>query len=165
MDVKTAEVGIFVVSDDTIVDGLEEGTVADDEDMSISWLLGFNAIKGFLGADKGILEGFAATKGRIEAEIEDVFGPGIWAGAFKLAEETFLQIVVKNNRTAVVDDDLGSLGGAGERGAIAGIDLVGREFVAQRLGLLDAGRVERGVCLALGDLFEVPIGLAVTNEI
>ena len=102
---------------------------------------------------------------RIEAKIENVFGPSFMVGAFEFAEETFFQIVVKNNRTAVVDDDFGGLGGASEWRTVAYINLIGRKFVAERFGLLDAGRVEWDVGLPLRDFFEIPIGLAVANEI
>ncbi len=102
---------------------------------------------------------------RIEAKIENVFGPSFRVGAFEFAEETFFQIVVKNNRTAVVDGDFGGLGGALERGSIADIKTVISEFVAESFGLLDAGLIERNVGLPLSDTLEVPIGLAMADEI
>ena len=61
--------------------------------------------------------------------------------------------------------ELAGLGGALERGSIANVEAVTFEFVTKSFGLLDASGIERNVGLALGDSFEIPISLAMSNEI
>ena len=98
-------------------------------------------------------------------KVKEVFWPGGGVGAFELTEAALFEIVVKNNRTAVVDDDFGGLSGALERGSVANVELVVLEFIAQRFGLFDTGGIEGDIGLALGDPSKVPISLAVANEI
>ena len=165
MKAESAEVGVDVVTDDIIVDAHQESTVADDKDVGGRWLLWFDAIEDELGAVEGLLEGLAVTEVGIDMKIEKIFWPSGGVGAFEFTEAALFEIVVKNNRTAVVDDDFGGLSGALERGSVANVELVVLEFVAQRFGLLNAGGIEGNISLTLGNPLKVPISLAVANEI
>ncbi len=55
------EVGVESVTDDIIVKILEEGAVADYEDVGVIWLLGLDAVESELGAVESGLHGFAVA--------------------------------------------------------------------------------------------------------
>ena len=151
VEVEGAEVSIDIVASDIVVDAHKKGAVTDHEDVGGIWLFGFDVFEYALGTVECILERLAITEVGVEMKVEKIFGPGGRVGAFELAEAALLQIVVKNNGTAVVDDDLGGLGGAEEGRSIANVEAIISELVAQSFGLLDAGGVERNIGLSLGD--------------
>ena len=151
VEMEGAEVSIDIVASDIVVDAHKKGAVTDHEDVGGIWLFGFDVLEYALGTVECILERLAITEVGVEMKVEKIFGPGGRVGAFELAEAALLQIVVKNNGTAVVDDDLGGLGGAEEGRSIANVEAIISELVTQGFGLLDAGGVERNIGLALGD--------------
>jgi hypothetical protein len=61
VDVELVEVGVESVTDDIIVKILEEGAVADYEDVGVIWLLGLDAVESELGAVESGLHGFAVA--------------------------------------------------------------------------------------------------------
>ena len=87
---KTVEVGIDVITDDIVVDAHKESAVSNDKNMGGVWLVGFDAIKGALGAVEGLLEGFAVAEVGIKVKIKEVFWPRCRVGAFEFAEAALL---------------------------------------------------------------------------
>lgn len=170
-EVEAAEVSVFVVADNIIMEGLQEGAVGDDEDagVRIGGIAGEKVVEERLRASEDGLDRLEAMGVSVLANTEVVDTEVIPVDdlPFEVAVITLDEAIVIHYIGTIVSDDFGGFLGAAEGRSvnIVKLEIFGNDAVAEGFGLSETGGVQFDVGDALGLFLDVPVGLAVTDEI